>query len=148
MRLIERFHKSSGLSKYSSCDSITMITSNMSQNQETGTIKGSSTKKSLINNLLGKNLNSSISNSCEILSISEEEWNDLNTSNKKGILSVIKSNTILLEQDGRLYSQRVLDSINNVSNVLTTITSVNFPIIRNVSVSSCSTISILERVQK
>ena len=148
MRLIERFHKSSGLSKYSSCDSITMITSNMSQNQETGTIKGSSTKKSLINNLLGKNLNSSISNSCEILSISEEEWNDLNTSNKKGILSVIKSNTILLEQDGRLYSHRVLDSINNVSNVLTTITSVNFPIIRNVSVSSCSTISILERVQK
>jgi hypothetical protein len=120
----------------------------MSQNQETGTIKGSSTKKSLINNLLGKNLNSSISNSCEILSISGEEWNDLNTSNKKGTLSVIKSNTILLEQDGRLYSHRVLDSINSVSNVLTTITSVNFPIIRNVSVSSCSTISILERVQK
>jgi hypothetical protein len=148
MRLIERFHKSSGLSRYSSCDSITIITSNMSQNQETGTIKGSSTKKSLINNLLGKNLNSSISNSCEILSISGEEWNDLNTSNKKGTLSVIKSNTILLEQDGRLYSHKVLDSINNVSNVLTTITSVNFPIIRNVSVSSCSTISILERVQK
>lgn len=148
MRLIERLHKSSRLDKYSLDNSITVITSDIIQSQETDVIRGCLTKKSLINNLLDKNLDSPVRNSCEIHSINEKEWNGLNAPNKKSTLSAIKSKTILLEQDGRLYSHRVLDNINNACNILTTVANVNFPIIRNISVSSCNTISILEHVQK
>ena len=148
MRLIERLHKSSQLTQRSSNNSVTVITSDITQSQEEGVIKGCLTKKNLINKLLNEKLNSPIRNSCEIHSISEQGWNDLNTPNKKSTLAAIKSNAILLEQDGRIYSHRVLENINDVCNILTTVANVTFPIIRNVSAGSCETISILEHVQK